>query len=512
MLKSKRNKLIIFTIFTLLVLFLNAFPNYYAYLKTPLGFSFSGQASWFDPWDLNLYVSAISWGQTQGILLSNIYTTIPNNPILFYPIYTISGNIFPNVDPFLFFHFLAATFGLCLLVALWQTIKIFLTSINDQFVALILISLGGGVGWLFFPDFSSSDLFMTGFTFTSHFQRAHEALGITFYLLSLCLFYLASIKGKNIFALGSSIFLILLIFLYPFYLLSYFLICGAFALLKILQNNKKSFVWLLGQFIVTLPILFLYNLHLGSNHFFGGVLSQKLDNQSLWQIILGFGILSPLIILQLKNPKNNAQFYFLNFWFFISFFLSFFPFGFARFYLRILFFPAILLVILNLDLLSKYIKLSKKVILILLLLTVPISSFYIFAQRIKEAGSSNRWFYITADEKKAIDFIKIQEKDGILAAYTLGNYIPAIISKKVYFGHLLQTPNSDQKINQLVNFYSNKFSESEAKNFLEENKINYIIWGPDEQKITSSTLKDNKLKYSFLKTVFLEDDTFIYSN
>ena len=34
---------------------------------------YAGQASWFDPWDLNLYFSIIGWGKRGGILFENLY-------------------------------------------------------------------------------------------------------------------------------------------------------------------------------------------------------------------------------------------------------------------------------------------------------------------------------------------------------------------------------------------------------------------------------------------------------
>lgn len=58
--KSHRFK-IAFCLFTIIfaIIFINQFPDYYALTKTPKGFFYSGQASWFDPWDINVYTAAI---------------------------------------------------------------------------------------------------------------------------------------------------------------------------------------------------------------------------------------------------------------------------------------------------------------------------------------------------------------------------------------------------------------------------------------------------------------------
>ena len=150
---------------TLLVLLCNFFPNYWAYINTPAGKTFTGQASWFDPWDINLYVAAIKSGQTNGLLLNNMYTTTPNNPILFYPLYTFSGLLFQNINPFLIFHLFAAVFGTFLILTIWKITAVFLKNPRDRLVALFLTITGGGIGWLVFPNFSSADLFITSFTY-----------------------------------------------------------------------------------------------------------------------------------------------------------------------------------------------------------------------------------------------------------------------------------------------------------------------------------------------------------
>ena len=98
-------QLLLIILASIIFIFINHFPNYYAWKNTPEGFTFSGQASWFDPWDINVYVSAINWGQSHGFLMQNVYTSQPNKPIFYYPLYTLLGIVFPNTDVFILFHF-----------------------------------------------------------------------------------------------------------------------------------------------------------------------------------------------------------------------------------------------------------------------------------------------------------------------------------------------------------------------------------------------------------------------
>jgi len=474
--------------------------------------SYSGQASWFDPWDINVYVAAINWGQQQNLLLANNYTTVPHQPILFYPVYTLSGFLLPNLSPYLIFHLLALLFGSALMLTLWFFLKLFFTRYSDKLTALILISLGGGLGWLFFPSVQSPDLFVTGFTFTSQFQRAHEALGIIAYLSSLIFFYFAMQKKNlkiNILSAGSLLFLIIL---YPYYLLSYFIICSIYALLSFLRSGKSQpFIFLLINFLFVLPIFLLYFFNITSNLGFKGVLSQQLKAPGLLELLSGYGLLLPFVIFSLKSIKKDAKCQFLIIWFFSSLILSFLPFGFARFYLRTLFFPLTILVIYSIPSFSQRFKISQNIFLLILVLLTSFSSVFIMYKRLDEVNNNNPWFYLTMQERESMEFLDKQAStQGVLAAYTLGNYIPANTKSKVYFGHMLQTPDVQTKVDNLIKFYANVFSEEEAKKFLEQENIKYIVWGREEEEIAKIYHKTGQSGYLFLKPVFVKGNTTVF--
>ncbi|PIZ65232.1 hypothetical protein COY14_02805, partial [Candidatus Roizmanbacteria bacterium CG_4_10_14_0_2_um_filter_36_9] len=96
--------------------FIHHFPTYYALLKTPSNTSFSGQAAWFDPWDTNVYVSAIKEGQNGNLLYSNQFTTIKHKPLFVYTFYTLTGLLFNNVDPYSLFQIESLIFSALLVV------------------------------------------------------------------------------------------------------------------------------------------------------------------------------------------------------------------------------------------------------------------------------------------------------------------------------------------------------------------------------------------------------------
>src|SRR3990172_10746449 len=119
LLKNKNRIKISLTI--ILVVFLFNFPNFYGYLFPPENKVYLGQVSFFDPWDVNVYVSVIRWSQTYGPEFQNAYTTTPHKVTFLYPFYTLVGILFSNIEPFLLFNILTTLAGAVLLLVIFKT-------------------------------------------------------------------------------------------------------------------------------------------------------------------------------------------------------------------------------------------------------------------------------------------------------------------------------------------------------------------------------------------------------
>ena len=473
---------------------------------------FSGQATFFDPWDINIYISAIRSGQQHGFLLVNPYTTSEHEPILLYPLYTLVGVLVPHISPVLLFHLLALFCGLLLALTLLQVLRLLQYFNRRLIVAFFLIALGSGLGWLVFPNMSP-DLLMSGFTFTGAFQRPHEAISIILYLLSLILYYLGSSKKKTRLTLLSGLVSLILVFFYPYYVLSYSVICGLYALyLYIKSRHLYPIFYLLCNLIFIVPLALIYSWHLQSNPTFADVIMQAQKTPDILHLLLGYGILVPLVGYGMFMPKTQVR-VFLLIWLLASIALSYLPFGFGIFYLRTLFLPTVLLAMDAAAQLTKRWHWQINWVVMLLLIFVPLTTYYTVYKRMAEVYSNNRWYYILKEEVDALKFLSDQTppKSGVLAGYTIGNLIPTRTSNRVYFGHFFQTPNAQEKINNITFFYQNAFSEEKALQFLKQNNISYIFWGIDEQIVNGFPQNSTGLKYSFLHPVFSEGNIAIFT-
>jgi len=338
---------IIFFLILGAILFINYYPHYFASLKTPENYSYSGQASWFDPWDIDNYFATIKLAQKQRSILSyNINTTDSVKGALVYPVYTLTGMLFPKAGGISLYHTLSIIFGIVLALILF-VLSYFLT--NNRYYSLCVlfcVSLGGGFGFLF-PSIGA-DLSIPGVTFLSTFQKPHEAIAATFYLSSLVFFYLAITKKNKLYLTISILTLILLIPIFPYRLLSFFIIAAVFVLTAgIIKKEIYPYKYLAIFSGVVFPLALIYIFHFYSSGY-ATLTSYKPSSISLISLIIGYGIFIIIYAYQLRffKERKSLLWIFLNIWVIVSLGLSILPFGMSRLYLSGLLFPMTLLFIL----------------------------------------------------------------------------------------------------------------------------------------------------------------------
>ena len=270
----------------------------------------------------------------------------------------------------------------------------------------------------------------------------------------------------------------------------------------------RKTLWFLPLFLINyvlsgLVVYFLY-LDIQRSGFFM-VMGEVQDKIGFLPFIFGYGIfiLLFLTLIFLKKVKTNTHIQgFLLLWISVSILLSYIPIGYSRFFLRGLFFPLVLLALLEIQRIK--LKIYKEIILVTFCLLMPLTSIFIFFDRIQKADSRDPWQYVTQDTDQVFNFLSKRKRDGVLASYRLGNFVPAKTNKSVYFGHLFQTPEAQDKINKILDFYSGQMKDQEAKDFLIQNNISFVIYGRDERSLGGHV-------YPFLKLLYNGTTTDLYS-
>jgi len=486
--------------------FTHHFPTYYALLKTPSNTSFSGQAAWFDPWDTNVYVSAIKEGQNGNLLYSNQFTTVKHKPLFVYTFYTLTGLLFKNVDAYSLFQIESLIFSTLLVVGVFVFSGAFIKSIKVRQYATVLIVLGGGIGWMIYPYLSLPDMTIPAFIFHEGFHRPHIAFDLILYIYSLIAFYKAISLNKKSFYIASCLLIMPSLILHPFMIVIYGLIIISYALFIYKKYNTSNG---LIYTVFILVFLFFFELlivkHLLSSTGFGSLMSEQIVSPNIIFIILGFGLIGALATLSIRYFYKKDEITFLIIWVVLSLLVAMIPVGFRVFFLRGIFFPVTILSIYGIKYASERFKLHFKFSIIAIYIFVLVislgSTFRIFYIRFSESGKSNQWFYVPNETLEAINYFSTINKN-VLSAMYFGNLLPVFTDSKSFYGHPQVTPNADEKLLFVHLFYANKLQNSEIKQYLTENNIEYIVYGPEEVAIAKLYDSIDGIKYPNLKSVY----------
>lgn len=502
------NKIAIYSIFVFvffIILFINYYPHYYGHINTPKNYFYSGQASWFDPWDINNYFSIIKSSQkNKTILLSNVNTTQKTKPVFLYPIYTLTATIFPTVNNILLYQVMTILCGILLLVAIFIFANLIIKNVFYSLYSVIIISLGGGIGFLL-PLNLSSDLSIPGVMLFSSFQKPHEAISVLLYIAAL-IFYFIAIRSRKKIYICVTIFLLLIIIPIHFYrIFSFLFVTGVYSVYVFLKNQKKyaAFYFLVCAGVIFVPTV-LYILHF-LNSGFSSLAQYNPNRLSLSSIFFGYGIFMIFFMSQLFfYHKKNPEMIFLNFWIILSFLLSILPLGVGRLFLSSIIFPIGVLLTIYIKREFGHIKyFAIFVMSISLILSIP-SSLFIFDKRIKEVHAPNIWYYFPKTWKYSFDFLIKSERDGVLAVPPISQYISAFTGKHVYIGIKDQTPDFNNRLVEAEKFYSGQMTLKEADAFLTDNNISYIFSQTD-------SVFSKKNPYPFMINVYKNKDVEIFA-
>jgi hypothetical protein len=500
--------LILIVIFT--VNLLNRGPDLIKYLTKPAGKWYSGQASWFDPWDHNVYFSAIGWGKRGGLAFPNLYDTQSKKPMFVYTAYVLIGKLTKilNISNSLSFHLAAVFFSFVLGIIIWWFLGIFIKEKKEKIVIYILLIFGGGLGWLFFPQLVLPDLGQPGFILESAFRRPHEAISSSVFLLTIGFFWQGiNKKDKKLLIMGA-VSAFLMSFFHPYTLLTLVIIFFTWASFYWFKNSDTKYFSILIYLGLSGTVwLIIIGKSLIENPGFSGLMLQVQKSPAPLLVVLGWGILFPFTLMSLFNKTDNKEDNFLKIWFIFGWLIIYLPFGFQRLLIRGLWFPVVILAVKSLSWLAKKFSLNYISLAVIIIIFSSPTSFSTFFRRLNESPE-NRWIYLSADEGEVINYLRLKGKneEGVMASYRIANLIPAQTAKRVWAGHEFQTPDFNNRIQEVNKFYANKMTDNEARSFLNKTGTSWVFFGQDEKDISQG----KNLKYRFLKPVIVKKNVILY--
>lgn len=509
------------------------------------------------PPDLRVYLSRMRQGAEGKWLVSEKYTTEPHRPSVFHFSYLLMGKLagWVGIAPFEAFQvwrLVASLFmmgsGYFFLLQFfskkWQRVSAFLLFV---FVGNLPLPAKAGIPFLGFQF----TFFLGWYTFFDPVERLfflpHYNLAAAFLSLSLAFLWRGVKKQKReefvwagVFALAAGVIL-------PTNLIVIALTAGFFllaVLLGLIGKISYKMFWLRFKALIVWSWSFWLLLGLSFGLIFYSIsyfpwnvhgqadLEKRFLGFDFWGVVLGLGTTGlvglagmVLVIIRQKTAGFLSALWLLTISLLIAFFRIF-PVSNAYRPLQVeLHLPLAVVSLCLVEDLTGFFRQKRRLVLILLLALMFLPSLVVWpvslkAQKMLVDDKIKAGYplipqlpfivYPLKEVMEAIFWLRDQasHETVVLAAETLGSMIPAYAGNTVVLGHGNQTVYFQEKVEQMVKFYQGLMSQKEASDFLQQNRVKYIFWGPEEQEIAAGKLIFSQ--YVKLETVFQGEQAMIF--
>jgi hypothetical protein len=288
-----------------------------------------------------------------------------------------------------------------------------------------------------------------------------------------------------------------------------------------LKNDRLKILVFNGILLLsTIPVALILRRNIG----YGGISFELnwISHDPWWFILLNLGPIILFFPLGIKEylKENNFLRLFLLIFTLISFGLFISP---AAYYLgthNLRFFSSIsyvfygVLTVIAIKKISLFFKNKSRItILLISLILIFYSSFLTFYTLYKRASGLDPtspdtiWTYLPSPIIKGLELLQNYPQGNVLTGPYggIGMFIPTFSYKKVYVSHPAGSPDFEKKQSVAYLFFSGKMTSEEAKKFLNENGISFVILTSYDN--FDSMIIDN---YSFLKEIFVRPSIIIW--
>lgn len=468
--------------------------------------------------DGNSYLAKMRQGAVDGWLFHIVYTSEPHDGAFLFTPYLAAGKVAALIAPpsspafvdamLLVFHVSRVAAGVLLIFVLYRFIAAFLVRRSLRWLALILICLGGGFGWLLtllgLGSWLGSlpvDLYLPeGYTFYLLYGLPHLSLARAALLGGLLLIFralacdsprhwigLSALAGLCWLVMGLSV---------PFYIAVLYAILGVWGLAALLRTRRfptRLFCRCVLAAFIPAPLL-LYNVVVfATNPVMGAWSAQNvLPSPHPLQYLFGYGLLAllalPAIRWAWRRGRHSTAHALLPAWIVAGPVLAYLPINVQRRFLEGIFVPLCILAAFGLRLwwirakrrYRRKLRVSwRMAVASVLLLLLPTNMLLLLSGLLaaQSPNPANRLFHRPA-EIAALDYLNANAPADsiVLSDFDTGNYLPARTSLRVVIGHGPETIRLDEKREQVRRFFDGQLSAQEQRALLRLYKVRYIIF------------------------------------
>lgn len=507
----------------LVALLIASAPYLYGWLTTPVGATFTGALVNQD--DLSTYLSAIRQGENGRFLFHFTFSPETWEPrFMLFP-YLLLGHINRLLGgfPLLWFHLarLAALSFTLVCVLFW--VRIMLPGSRAmQRTGWLFIVFGGGLGWLLYPSMAQipgalryfPDLALPELTFSliSH-SAPHYVAGLGLQLLLfICLQRIGQVNASWRWAGFGVILTTLLATTYVYHVFVIALVVVLYAAYLIYQRRRLPWraLFMLGvPFLPLLPFVYYYFIVATRDQQWATYANQThvIPPPLPLGLLLGLGLLALLALVSLRHWLRDGQEMLVLIWLISNLLVLYVPVVLyrGRFTLGLIV-PVATLAAYGWEtavfpwLIQKSPTLrpaSLRRMIIWLIIPSTLLSWLFFWQTL----SLNKGFpnYLPTADVEAAQWLAVNTdpaQDLVLAYYPLGNFLPVVADTPVFLGQFFWTPNFNDKLTRIEQFWDISTSSDWREAFLDEWGITYIVLGSFEQGLAAGAIQPpGKLVY-----------------
>lgn len=501
-------------IFAILVMMITCLPIFIGYQNSGHGWDFSGFV--FSMEDSNNYIAKMHRGASGDWLFRTPYTSPPHEGVLAYSFYIGLGKLASppgiHIQLVVLFHLARCIAGMLAIYAMYGFVAVYIENIRQRRYAILLITLGGGVGWLvgFISGgsiFGSPSLELyspESFSFLMLYGLPHLCLarallfwGLTAYLRSIC--NTTTVQWREAGKIG--LFWLLIGLIQPATAVLAWILIGihfganflflSWKLGSISQEYlSQSRVVLINLLIIvsvsSLPVVYMTGLYALPNVGPGWVFQFLREQNQIFaphpvQYLIAYGVFFlPITIFAVIGFYHfNHSTSFLIFWLIVLPIFLYSPTNIQRRLAEGVWVAIVTLLFIGISKAPGIVRTYLPPVLTLL--SLPASIILITGGLIM-ASSPEQPVFIPSDLIETFHYLSANSssEDVVLSSYSTGNALPAWSPNFVVIGHGPETIGIDDLREEVDYFYQASSSDDFRQKLLRQYDVDYIVLGENE--------------------------------
>jgi len=500
------------------------------------------------------YLAKMRQGAEGSWLFHIVYTPEPHIGTLFFPFHLLLGKVaalLPGPKNNLtaqmvwVYHGARVVFGLGLLLTVYRFLASFTEDLAVRRLAWLMVTFGGGLGWLLValghPDWLGSTpldfILPEGFTFLVLYAFPHIALARSLLLWGI-LFLLRAWEGclksevrsldhasrithhstriTHHAALAGGVWLLMGLIV-PFYVAVAWAVAGAaWVALGLRAGPAVGRPWPTAGLhcestlvagvaglavLISAPIVAYSAWAFTSDPVYATWATQnRILSPHPLHYLAAYGVLLVLAAFATRDAwREEGRGWFPLAWVGVVPVLVYLPFNLQRRLVEGVQLPLSLLAALGVS--SFRLQGSRlRVVVTVLLVGLSLTNVLLVAGNCLALRGQPAPIYRDAGEVAALDWLseRVESDDVVLAAYETGNYLPARVGARTFVGHGPESVRADEKKALVALFFAEATDDVWRCDLLSEYGVDWVLWGPAEQGLGTFDLR----AASYLRRVY----------